>query len=297
MPLSTTIRCVRGVFGEPSTPGFVEGALSPESRRSRADPRSLARAIFWPSRELACRELPHSLEVCCPGFPIALLIRSAFVLPSPPGISIPTAANVPLLSLFLRPPSAPSEGATCFPRFPRFPREARAWRSCARKACSAAWFCSTRTSSGVCSRTLTPILRRGGSFARGRQGDGEGVGEGGGAGGVEGVRVRAVERAGVRAEVGAGEGSSVPVPHVLQQVTRIGKQLVVRAVRMPRQHPVLALVHLAERHRRAPPPLSHARPAIPSLLVEVSQFIPAHLGVDSAEPISNSTRASASHWL
>ena len=35
------------------------------------------------------------------------------------------------------------------------------------------------------------------------------------------------------------------MPHVLQQVTRIGKQLVVRAVRMPRQHPVLALIHLA----------------------------------------------------
>ena len=87
------------------------------------------------------------------------------------------------------------------------------------------------------------------------------------------------------------------MPHVLQQVTRIGKQLVVRAVRMPRQHPVLALIHLAERRRRAPPPLGHARPAIPSLLVEVSQFIPAHLGVDSAEPISNSTRASASHRL
>ena len=87
------------------------------------------------------------------------------------------------------------------------------------------------------------------------------------------------------------------MPHVLQQVTRIGKQLVVRAVRMPHQHPVLALIHLAERRRRAPPPLSHARPAIPSLLVEVSQFVPAHLGVDSAEPISNSTRASASHRL
>ena len=197
MPLSTTIRCVRGVFGEPSTPGFVEGALSPESRRSRADPRSLARAIFWPSRELACRELPHSLEVCCPGFPIALLIRSAFVLPPPLGISIPTAANVPLLSLFLRPPSAPSEGATCFPRFPRFPREARAWRSCARKACSAAWFCSTRTSSGVCNQTLTPILRRGGSLrggwrgmgrksARGEVGGGGGGSEGAGAGGGEG---------------------------------------------------------------------------------------------------------------
>ena len=234
MPLSTTIRCVRGVFGEPSTPSFVEGALSPESRRSRADPRSLARAIFWPSRELACRELPHSLEVIRPCFPIALLIRSALVLAPPPGN---TGIKVPLLSLVLRPPSAPSAGAT------RFPREARAWRSCARKACSSAWFCSTRTSSGVCNRTLTPILRRRGSLREVRKECGGS--QRGGRREVEGWEVGARERAKAKAEMGRGETKRIPVPHVLQQVTRIGKQLVVRAVRVPHQHPVLALIHLA----------------------------------------------------
>ena len=101
---------------------------------------------------------------------------------------------------------------------------------------------------------------------------------------MRGWGVRARERAKARAEMGRGGIKRIPVPHVLQQVTRIGKQLVVRAVRMPRQHPVLALVHLAERHRRAPPPLGHARPAIPSLLVEVSQFVPAHLGMNSVCP-------------
>ena len=53
------------------------------------------------------------------------------------------------------------------------------------------------------------------------------------------------ERAKARAEMGRGGIKRIPVPHVLQQVTRIGKQLVVRAVRMPHQHPVLALIHLA----------------------------------------------------
>ena len=53
------------------------------------------------------------------------------------------------------------------------------------------------------------------------------------------------ERAKAKAEMGRGETKRIPVPHVLQQVTRIGKQLVVRAVRVPHQHPVLALIHLA----------------------------------------------------
>ena len=238
MPLSTTIRCVRGVIGvidEPSPPGLVEGELSPESR-SRTYPRSLlAGAILeLACRELACRELPHSLEVIRPCFPIALLIRSALVLAPPPGN---TGIKVPLLSLVLRPPSAPSAGAT------RFPREARAWRSCARKACSSAWFCSIRTSSGVCNRTLTPILRRRGSLREVRKECGGS--QRGGRREVEGWEVGARERAKAKAEMGRGETKRIPVPHVLQQVTRIGKQLVVRAVRVPHQHPVLALIHLA----------------------------------------------------
>ena len=85
-----------------------------ESNWSLEEPRSLVRTLSLVSlvsleetRELACRELPSSLELLRPG-PAARLIRCALAFGS-------SEANVARLSLLPRPPS-PSSGATRRPR-------------------------------------------------------------------------------------------------------------------------------------------------------------------------------------